>query len=137
MSALEATGVFPVMGHFKNKDRECRSCNAQWVAHEEKETDVSIAIYMLKGAYKNEYEKAILITRDSDLVPAVKMIRTEFPAKEIVVVAPPYMGHSNDLLAACNSKKKISPTQIWGSLLPQQVYRQDGTLAATRPMEYN
>jgi hypothetical protein len=34
----------PVLDHFKNKDRECHSCGAEWVAHEEKETDVSIGI---------------------------------------------------------------------------------------------
>src|SRR5262245_63185272 len=45
--ALEATGVVAIIGHFKNKDRECRNCNARWIAHEEKETDVSIGITML------------------------------------------------------------------------------------------
>jgi hypothetical protein len=47
VKALEVTGVIPVLGHFKNKDRECFKCGAQWVAHEEKETDVSIGIAML------------------------------------------------------------------------------------------
>jgi hypothetical protein len=58
----------PVLDHFKNKDRECHSCGAEWVAHEEKETDVSIGITILNDAYKGRYEKAYLVTRDSDLV---------------------------------------------------------------------
>jgi uncharacterized LabA/DUF88 family protein len=135
--ALEATSVTPVLGHFKNKDRECHTCGAEWVAHEEKETDVSIGITMLNDAYKGRYEKAYLVTRDSDLVPAVKMIRTEFPAKEVIAVAPPLMGHSNDLLTVCSGKKKISPDQIRSCLLPKLVKHSDGTLAATRPSKFD
>jgi uncharacterized LabA/DUF88 family protein len=135
--ALESTGVNPVLGHFKNKDRWCNACGHTWVAHEEKETDVSIGITMLNDAYKGKYEKAYLITRDSDLMPAIKMIRAEFPQKEIVAVAPPLMGHSNDLLTICNSKKKISPKQVWACLFPKLVNRADGTLAATRPTKYD
>src|SRR5215211_2740463 len=47
VKALTACGVICVMGHFKNKDRGCHNCGHKWVAHEEKETDVSIGITML------------------------------------------------------------------------------------------
>jgi uncharacterized LabA/DUF88 family protein len=137
VKALEASGVQAVMGHFKNKDRECKKCGSQWTAHEEKETDVSIGITMLNDTYKNQYERAYLITRDSDLMPAIKMIREEFPNKEIIAVAPPMMGHSNDLLTVCQAKKKISPKQVWSCLLPREVKNKDGTLAATRPSKYD
>jgi uncharacterized LabA/DUF88 family protein len=137
VKALTAVGVIPVMGHFKEKDRSCRRCGATWIAHEEKETDVSIGIALLNDAYKDRYDKALLITRDSDLMPAMKMARAEFPQKEIMVVAPPLMGHSNDLLSVCSSKKKITPKQIWECLLPQQVFGQNGALAATRPRNYD
>jgi hypothetical protein len=137
VKALQATGVEAIMGHFKNKDRECKNCGAQWVAHEEKETDVSIGIAMLNDAYKRRYERAYLMTRDSDLMPAIKMIRTEFPKIEIIAVAPPMMGHSNDLLTVCNGKKKISPKQIWSCLLPKEVKTSNGAVAATRPSKYD
>jgi hypothetical protein len=81
VKALEATGVTPILGHFKDKDRECFKCGATWVAHEEKETDVSIRITMLNDAYKGKYDRAYLITRDSDLMPAIKMVRAEFPKR--------------------------------------------------------
>jgi hypothetical protein len=137
VKALTALGVNCVLGHFKRKDRRCHKCGAKWVAHEEKETDVSIGIAMLNDAYKGIYEKAYLVTRDSDLLPAIKMICAEFPAKRIVAVAPPMMGHSNDLIAACQEKRKISPEQVWSCLLPQHVKGPDGTLAATRPKDYD
>jgi hypothetical protein len=83
------------------------------------------------------YQKAYLITRDSDLLPAIRMIRTEFPTKELIAVAPPLMGHSNDLIAVCQEKKKISRSQILASLLPQYVNDANGKLAATRPTNYD
>ena len=137
VKALEATGVTPVLGHFKEKDRSCRNCGHTWKTHEEKETDVSIGISLLNDAHKDKYQKALLVTRDSDLMPAVTMVRREFPSKHIEAVAPPLMGHSNDLLTVCNSKRKISPDQVFSSLLPQFVYRTDGTLAAKRPHNYD
>src|ERR1051325_2075251 len=112
VKALRATGVDCFMGHFKVKDRHCNSCGSHWHTHEEKETDVSIGIHLLNDAYKGRYEKAYLVTRDSDLMPAVPMVRAEFPTKHIVAVAPPHMGHSNDLITVCQSKKKITPKQI-------------------------
>jgi uncharacterized LabA/DUF88 family protein len=124
------------MGHFKSKDRSCKKCHNRWIAHEEKETDVNIALYMLNGAYKAQYDKAYLLTRDSDLVPAVSMIRQEFPRTEIVVVAPPLMGHSNDLIRVCNSKRKIHPNQVFDCLLPEKVYDAGGNVVAERPAPY-
>jgi hypothetical protein len=39
VKALEATGITPILGHFKDKDRKCFKCGVTWVAHEEKETE--------------------------------------------------------------------------------------------------
>lgn len=137
VKALESTGVDCVMGHFKKKHRHCASCKARWIAHEEKETDVSIGIHLLNDAYQGLYEKAYLVTRDSDLMPAVRMVRKEFPKKEIVAVAPPLMGHSNDLIGVCQSKKKITPKQVMSCLLPQHVKDNNGKTIATRPVKYD
>ncbi|MGJ5048115.1 NYN domain-containing protein [Bradyrhizobium oligotrophicum] len=137
VSALGATGVDCYMGHFKVKDRHCKACGSSWQAHEEKETDVSIGIHLLNDAYKGQYEKAYLVTRDSDLMPAVRMVRDEFPKKEIVAVAPPLMGHSNDLIQVCQLKKKITPKQIRACLLPQHIRDASGQVIVTRPVEYD
>jgi hypothetical protein len=137
VKALNATGIDCVMGHFKKKDRRCNKCGHTWIGHEEKETDVNIGIRLVADAYKGLYEKAYLVTRDSDLMPAVRMVRSEFPKKEIVAVAPPLMGHSNDLIAVCQTKKKISPKQVQACLLPQHIRDQAGKLIAMRPKEYD
>lgn len=137
VKALEARGVVCVMGHFKKKDRECFKCKSKWVGHEEKETDVSIGVTLLNDAYKDRFHRAYLVTRNSDLMPAVKMVRAEFPKKEIVTVAPPLMAHSQDLLAVCHSKKKITPAQVRACLFPKTVLNLDGSTAANRPAKYD
>ena len=41
----------------------------------EKGVDVQVAIDMLIGAYENMYDTAIIISSDTDLIPAIKKIR--------------------------------------------------------------
>ena len=79
VKGLEHVGVNCVMGHFKSKTRTCRSCGAQWVQHEEKETDVHIAARIVFDACENRFDRAILITADSDLAPALNIVRGNFP----------------------------------------------------------
>jgi hypothetical protein len=69
-------------------------------------------------------------------MPAVKIVRTEFPKKEIVTVAPPLMAHTQDLLGVCHSKKKITAAQVRACLFPETVLNTDGSLAATRPSKW-
>ena len=47
VAALESTGVEIVLGNFKAKPRKCHTCKARWQAHEEKETDVNIAVRLV------------------------------------------------------------------------------------------
>ncbi len=52
----------------------------------EKRTDVNIAIQMLDDAYQNECDQLVLITGDSDLVPAVRLVRQR--GKKVIVYVP-------------------------------------------------
>jgi uncharacterized LabA/DUF88 family protein len=82
IKALSSHGVTPVLGQFKNKPKKCLKCNAKWISHEEKETDVNLALALLDLAYKNAYDHAFLLTRDSDLAPAVRKVKQNFPPKK-------------------------------------------------------
>ncbi len=42
-----------------------------------KEDDINMAVDLVKGAFKNEYDTAILISGDGDFVPAVKVAQEE------------------------------------------------------------
>lgn len=138
--ALQTAGVTPVMGNFKAKDRRCRACGSEWVDHEEKETDVNIALYLLMGAFRNDYDRALLISGDSDLVPPVQIIRKEFPQKEIRIIAPAGRGYSMDLYNAAGGKKycrQMKLIHLERSLLPKVVRDLEGRAVTARPHKYD
>lgn len=56
--------------------------------HEEKYTDVNIAVRLFQAAINSEYDTAIIVTGDTDLVPCLEGIRMSFPNKRIEIVFP-------------------------------------------------
>lgn len=90
VKALQSFGVTPIIGKFKSKQQKCRAdCKKFWITHEEKESDVNIAIHMLHHAHLNSYDKAMIVTSDSDLCPAINLVLETFANKEIMVLVPP------------------------------------------------
>ena len=95
---LNALATLPlvevILGKFKKKRVHCGepSCshagNRLFETVEEKRTDVNIAVLMLDDAYQNACDQFVLISGDSDLVPALNLIRARFPSKRIVVYVP-------------------------------------------------
>lgn len=119
ISALQLKGVNPIMGHFKKKNRKCPTCNYRWVGHEEKETDVNIALFLLNLAYQNAFDRALLISNDSDLAPAIRMVRECFPQKRITIVTPPQCYSSYELLQVASDKTKIRVDHLERCPLPR------------------
>jgi len=139
IKALEADYVNVVLGKFKEKSKRCFSCGATWMDHEEKETDVNIALSLLDGAYRDSYDRAVIISADSDLAPAVRLVKTLFPRKSIRILTPVGRYHSLDLMNAAGGKGNatfITRMHVERSLLPEKVYTSDGTIVAIRPIEY-
>jgi uncharacterized LabA/DUF88 family protein len=89
-NALKSTGVNIVLGEFKKRDRHCKKCNHKSKSFEEKQTDVNIAIDLLKFAIRDDYDKAVILSADSDLIPAVKAVKELFPSKQVTTLFPPY-----------------------------------------------
>ncbi len=86
--ALELKGVKPIFGAFRRKDKLCKQCGKIYQTYEEKQTDVNIAIKLFQTAVANLYDTAIVVSGDSDLIPALEAIKSTFPDKQIVVVIP-------------------------------------------------
>lgn len=135
--ALKAYGVTPVFGHFKNKQRECQACGATWTAHEEKGTDTNFVIQLVQEAHQNRFDKAIIMTADSDMVPAIQMVLDTFPHKQIVVCTPPNRYEIARELRGVVETQRMKKHHLANNLLPHTVYRPDGRIAAVRPVEYN
>lgn len=86
IEACKLYGINIIMGKFKKKTSCCPQCKTHILHHEEKETDVNIALTAYRLAAK--YEQIILVSGDSDLVPAIKAIKVDYPNVKIGVIFP-------------------------------------------------
>jgi uncharacterized LabA/DUF88 family protein len=75
----------------------------------EKGVDVQIAVDMVRGAIKGEYETFYLISSDTDLLPAIATARDE--GKRVIYVAFAQMV-SRALAAHCSRTLVLSPGQL-------------------------
>lgn len=55
---------------------------------EEKETDVSLAVSMYRDVAQGVVDQILLVSNDSDLSPALRMIREDFPQVRVGIVIP-------------------------------------------------
>lgn len=86
--ALESTGVKPEMGNFKAKEVFCYQCRRMMVRHEEKETDVAIAVRLIELVVTDLCDIAVVVTGDTDIVPGIKTAKRLAPTKRVCIIAP-------------------------------------------------
>ena len=138
VKALRHLGVECHIARFSEKGAHCRVCGATWKQHEEKETDVHFSLTLLEDAIDDVFDRAILISADSDLVPPVRVVRRRLPGKELFVATPPGRhAHARDLIKACNSCTSITQGRVANCLLPETVRDGQGTVIARRPTDYD
>jgi len=118
-------------GHYLTKTIRCFQCGAQWQTHEEKMTDVNIAISLTEDAFNNRFDTALLISGDSDLVGPVLQVKHLHPQKRIVIAFPPAR-NSARLKAEAHASFVISRKTLKDSQLPEAVTKTDGYIL-TRP----
>ena len=130
VGALQARGVEFVEGRFKDKPMRCRVCGARYTAHEEKETDVNIGAHLLADALRHRFDRALVVTADTDLNEAVQLANTELSRRAVLLVAPPGRKGRNSSAAF-----EITKGRIRRSLLPERIVHQGRTIE--RPQEYD
>ena len=89
LRVLRSRGVQVVLGKFKHRFRTCRECGQKSRSYEEKMTDVNIATHLFRLAVEDEYDVAVLVSGDTDLVPAIEAVKSTFPHKEVHALLPP------------------------------------------------
>jgi uncharacterized LabA/DUF88 family protein len=88
IKALRSVGVEVVRGRFKNKTFKCHHCLKEYKSHEEKQTDVNIAVQVVADAAIDKFDKAVIVSSDSDLIPVIKTIHRLKPEKEVGIMFP-------------------------------------------------
>lgn len=133
--ALEANGVDVVYGLFKKKERTCRVCGSVYDSHEEKRTDVNIGVHLVRGAFLNEYDTAILVTTDTDQVPSIEIVKQAFPRKKVGVLFP-IERHASELKQAADFTRRTKQNQLQSSQLPSPLVIPGG-VTLHRPSSWN
>lgn len=129
IKALRTVGVKVVLGEFKEVERHCNLCNQNYVAHEEKRTDVNIAMWLFEGGMKDLYDKAVIISGDSDLIPPIEKTQSNFVGKKIGVIVP--LGRrAKQIKQTADFSSKIDKQRLINSVFPREIELQDCTLAA-------
>ena len=126
---LEALEMLPELhihyGHYLAKPQRCNQCGATWVTHEEKMTDVNIAVELLGDAQDDSFDTAVIISGDSDLTKAVQAVRRRYPDKRMIIAFPPDRD-SVQLRKVANAWFRIGRKIIKDSQLSDQVTKADG-----------
>ncbi|MBQ8478676.1 MAG: NYN domain-containing protein [Succinivibrio sp.] len=124
---LEANKFFNVevvLGKFKEKHVYCKKCRTSTIHHEEKYTDVNIALEAYRQASKKEIDQVIIITGDTDLVPAVKAIKSDFPNKKVCVIFP-YKKHNAEFKEVADCYYKTTLEKLTNHIMPRVIERKD------------
>jgi hypothetical protein len=109
-----------ILGKFKLKQVKCvvpgcsYSGSRVFDVPEEKRTDVNIALQLLDDANHDRADRFIVVSGDSDLVPALEMVKTQWPKKRLVVYVPsrhPLRGAAVELRNAAD-KHRTFPQAI-------------------------
>ena len=134
LEALNTLDDFHIYyGHFMTDSVICKTCGHEHTTFHEKMTDVNISIEMMTDAFQDRFDKAMLISADSDLVPLVKSVRTLF--KKSVIAAFPPKRSSVALIQFCSGYTYIGRNVLYQSLFPDNVIKPDG-FVLQRPEEW-
>jgi uncharacterized LabA/DUF88 family protein len=132
LQAQRAQGVKVVYGMFKKVDRTCRLCHCEYQTYEEKMTDVNIAVYLLNHAFQDRYDRAILISGDTDLIPALETVQKTFPEKEVGVVIP--IGRSSEQLKQIATfHMKMKEAHLKTCMFPEEIDLGQGKMLRRPP----
>ncbi len=93
---------------------------ASVIVTEEKGSDVNLATYLLHDAHTNDYDAAVVISNDSDLVEAIRIVRDSL--KKVVVILNPSRKRGNKELAdAASFVRQIRPWAVRASQFPDRM----------------
>lgn len=85
-------------GKLKLRDSDlCKNCGHQDLRFQEKGVDVGIAVDMIVDASSGNVEQAVILSSDTDLIPAIKVVKS-------LISSVVYLGFSDKLTNAINSQ---------------------------------
>ena len=105
-------------GRYQAKTVTCFNCDSSRTVHEEKETDVNIAVSLVSDAAGDAMDSALIVSADSDLAPAVRAAKQFRPHMFIGADFPPKR-YSNELKHLMPASSQIGRDKIRQAMLPE------------------
>ena len=138
---LDALRTLPrleiILGRFEPNRNECDHCGHPAYHPQEKKTDVNIATTLIIDALDDKFDTAIIVTGDSDIAPALEVIKKKKPEKRLVAAFPPNR-YSKELEDLAHVKP---PIRIWEPMLKKSrlpnIIRREGLPDVVCPDNYN
>jgi len=103
---------------------------------EEKGSDVNVATFMLVDGFQAKYDKAVVVSNDSDLVEPVRQVR-DVLGKPVMVLTPTTNKSrkpSSSLRGVASYVREIRRGALSGSQFPEQMQDKQGLI--TKPAEW-
>lgn len=122
-----------ILGKYLHKTITCHNCGYVINTYEEKETDVRIATQIVADALKKQCDIAIIVSADSDMVPAIELAQ-EAGIKAFVYFPPTH--YSSNLSALCNNRPinlARYESRFRQSLLPDSITLSNGYVLSIPP----
>lgn len=108
--------VFAPLAQPNNKTRKVKI-----IKTEEKGSDVNIAVHLLNDAWLNDYDCAVIVSNDSDLAEAMRLVKQYHPQKLIGLIIPGKGHPSKELIQYADFVKRIRTRILASSQLPYSI----------------
>jgi hypothetical protein len=89
-------------------------------AMEEKGSDVNLAVHLLNDAWKGEFDEAVVVSNDTDLVEPIRIVTVERNLP-VLVVCPGRRQMAPDLQSVATFKAHLNRMILTRSQLPDQI----------------
>jgi uncharacterized LabA/DUF88 family protein len=130
---LRSVGVDVIFGRFTKKKMRCHICGKKYWTREEKETDVNIAVHLICDAMNDLYDRAVIVSGDTDLIPIIEAVHKYIPDKEIGVLFP-LRRYNNSLQKAADFSITMREHMLLKCQFPEEITI--GSTTIKRPVEW-
>lgn len=90
ITALQTLPLVTIFyGKFQKQQNSCNACGNKYRTNSEKMTDVNIATQLVHDYYQDNFDMAMVISGDTDLIPPIKLINENSKTKRVFVAFPP------------------------------------------------
>jgi len=96
------------LGEVRPKHTRCIRCGANFNVAVQKLVDVKISVRLVSLAWSGIVRKIVLVSGDSDLLPAVEAVKDSPTTVRLAYVEEQDIGASKALLRACPEKQKLT-----------------------------